>query len=161
MHRNVAGGATSTPATLLIRLDAPHNAGAVPRACDQVRATIVQGYAGDYVQMAGHRGHGLALVEVVHAQGVVPDAAGVQELAIRAHRKELRVRRLRGVKGSKDALAVPGRKLIRLGVSLYFRLNVDLLKIGRGGIDFQQKTLILVVGQPRIAAQYCGFGHAD
>jgi len=107
VHWNVAGGSTTT---LLIRLDAPHNTGAVTGSGDQVRAAIVQRYAGDDVQVAGNRGHRLALVEIVHPQGIIPDSAGVQQFAIRAHGKELRVRRLRGVERSKDTLSVPLKK---------------------------------------------------
>jgi len=81
-----------------------------PPPPDQIRAAIVQRYAGDDVEVAGHRCHCLALVQIVHPQGIIPDSTGVQQLAIRAHGKELRVRRLRGVEGSKDALAVPIKK---------------------------------------------------
>jgi len=107
VHWNVAGGSTTT---LLIRLDAPHNTGAVTRPGDQIRAAIVERYAGDDIQVAGNRGHRLALVQIVHPQGIIPDSTGVQQLAIRAHGKELRVRRLRGVERSKDTLSVPLKK---------------------------------------------------
>jgi len=62
MNWNVVSGSTA----LLICLDAPHNTGAITRAGDQVRAAIVQCYAGDNVQVAGHRSHRLALVQIVH-----------------------------------------------------------------------------------------------
>lgn len=58
VHWNVVGWA----AALLIALYAPHNASAIAGAGDQIRATVIQRQAGDYVQMAGDRSQGLALV---------------------------------------------------------------------------------------------------
>lgn len=106
MHGNVAGGGTSS---LVVRLDAPDNAGAVPRSGHQVRAAVIQGYARNDVQMTGDRSQGLSLVDVVDSKGVIPDATGVEQLAIRAHRKELGVWWLGGMEGTKHPLAVSNK----------------------------------------------------